>query len=113
VFHEERRHNRSRSRRHGNLIYWRTRERLRDAPIQLTTGRKLEKTLDIVCFVFIACERFGLGHNLYHGFPPPGGVTFTQSGPGSGAANGQTYSFTGFNSSQYHTLYWGLNSVVN
>ena len=47
------------------------------------------------------------------GFPPPGGVTFTQSGPGSGAANGETFSFTGFNSSQYHTLYWGLNSAAN
>ena len=47
------------------------------------------------------------------GFPPPGGVTFTQSGPGSGAANGETFSYTGLNSSQYHTLYWGLNSVAN
>jgi hypothetical protein len=47
------------------------------------------------------------------GYPPPGGVTLSQSGPGSGAANGQTFSYTGFNSTQYHTLYWGLNFVAN
>ena len=47
------------------------------------------------------------------GYTPPGGVTFSSSGPGSGAANGETFAFTGFNSTQYHQLYWGLNFVAN
>jgi len=47
------------------------------------------------------------------GYPPPGGVTFTPSGAGDGAANGETFSYMGFNSSQYNQLYWGLNWVAN
>jgi hypothetical protein len=47
------------------------------------------------------------------GYPPPGGVTFSSSGNGSGAANGETFAYTGFNSSQYNLLYWGLNVVAN
>lgn len=53
------------------------------------------------------------GATFTMGFPPPGGVTFTQSGIGAGAANGQTFAFTGFNTSQFKTLYWGMNTVAN
>jgi Periplasmic copper-binding protein (NosD) len=47
------------------------------------------------------------------GYPPPGGVSLGQSGPGAGNDGGQTFSFTGFNSSVYAQLYWGLNAVAN
>lgn len=47
------------------------------------------------------------------GFPPPGNVTFTQSGNGAGSATGQTFAYTGFNTAQYNTLYYGLNFVAN
>ncbi|HKB99082.1 MAG TPA: NosD domain-containing protein [Terriglobales bacterium] len=47
------------------------------------------------------------------GYPPPGGVTFTSSGPGSGADGGKTFSYTGFNSGAYAKLYWDLNAVAN
>ena len=47
------------------------------------------------------------------GYPPPGGVTWTQSGNGTGADGGQTFSYTGFNSADYAQLYWGPNVVSN
>jgi Periplasmic copper-binding protein (NosD) len=47
------------------------------------------------------------------GYPPPGGVTLGQSGLGDGSANGQTFSYSGFNPSAFAQLYWGLNTVAN
>ncbi|MGB8542921.1 MAG: right-handed parallel beta-helix repeat-containing protein [Candidatus Acidiferrales bacterium] len=47
------------------------------------------------------------------GYPPPGGVTLGQFGNGAGSANGQTFTYAGFNSSDYSQLYWGLNTVAN
>jgi|HubBroStandDraft_6_1064221.scaffolds.fasta_scaffold28030_4 hypothetical protein len=47
------------------------------------------------------------------GYPPTGGVTFGQFGNGAGSANGQTFTYTGFNSADYSQLYWGLNTVAN
>jgi hypothetical protein len=44
-------------------------------------------------------------------YPPPGGVTFSTSGAASAAdAGGKNYIFSGFNSSAYSDLYWGLSS---
>lgn len=71
------------------------------------------KQLWILCALLLVAISPAWATTYTMGFPPPGGVTFSQSGPGSGAVNGETFSYTGFNSSQYHQLYWGLNSVAN
>ena len=71
------------------------------------------KTLWILCALLLLAIGPSWAATYTMGYPPPGGVTLSQSGPGSGAANGQTFSYTGFNSTQYHTLYWGLNFVAN
>jgi hypothetical protein len=50
------------------------------------------------------------------GYPPPGGVTFSSNdstGQASGEAGGETFFYSGFNSADYSTLYWGLNTVAN
>ena len=72
------------------------------------------RTLWISCaFVFLFTAELASAATYTMGYPPPGGVTLSSAGNGAGAANGQTFSFTGFNTAQYNTLYWGLNSVAN
>jgi Right handed beta helix region len=72
------------------------------------------RTLWISCaFVFLFTAELASAATFTMGFPPPGGVTFTQAGNGAGSASGLTFAFTGFNTAQYNTLYWGLNSVAN
>ncbi len=46
------------------------------------------------------------------GYPPVGGATITFSGNSIGPTGG-TYAYTGFNSSAYQQLYWGVNFVLN
>jgi hypothetical protein len=47
-------------------------------------------------------------------YPPPGGVTFSTSGAASaGDAGGKNFIFSGFNSSAYSDLYWGLSSPTS
>jgi hypothetical protein len=46
-------------------------------------------------------------------YPPPGGVNFSSSGAGSGQTGGKTFSYSGFDPSQYETLYWGPLDVAN
>jgi hypothetical protein len=71
------------------------------------------KTLCVVCVLLFAAVVPASATSYTMGYPPPGGVTFNASGPGSGAANGETFSYTGFTPAQYHQLYWGLNTVAN
>jgi hypothetical protein len=47
-------------------------------------------------------------------YPPPGGVSFSTSGASSaGDAGGTNFIFSGFNSSDYSDLYWGLASSTS
>ena len=46
------------------------------------------------------------------GYPPAGGVTLTQSGNPISNGGG-TFAFSGFNTMDYVSLYWGVNTVAN
>jgi hypothetical protein len=46
------------------------------------------------------------------GYPPVGGATITFSGNSIGPTGG-TFAYTGFNSSAYQQLYWGVNFALN
>jgi hypothetical protein len=46
------------------------------------------------------------------GYPPAGGASITQSGSSIGPTGG-TFAYTGFNSSAYVSLYYGVNFVAN
>ncbi len=46
-------------------------------------------------------------------YPPPGGVTWVPSGPGAGSGAGETFTYSGFNPTQYAVLYWGPYDVSN
>jgi hypothetical protein len=41
-------------------------------------------------------------------FPPPGDVIFSSSGAGLGFNGGKTFNFSGFDSTAYSNLYWGI-----
>jgi Periplasmic copper-binding protein (NosD) len=72
------------------------------------------KNVPVLCVLLMSIavsQAWGTTYTM--GYPPPGGVTWTSSGPGDGADGGQTFSYTGFNSGAYAKLYWGLNAVAN
>lgn len=72
------------------------------------------KSVQVLCALLLSIAVIPAWATTYTmGYPPPGGVTFSSSGPGFGAAGGETFSYTGFNSGAYAKLYWGLNAVAN
>jgi hypothetical protein len=72
------------------------------------------KSVQVLCALLLSIAVSPAWATTYTmGYQPPGGVTFSSSGPGSGADGGKTFSYTGFNSGAYAKLYWGLNAVAN
>ena len=72
------------------------------------------KSVQVLCALLLSIAVSPAWATTYTmGYPPPGGVTFSSSGPGSGADGGKTFSYTGFNSGANAKLYWELNAVAN
>jgi hypothetical protein len=72
------------------------------------------KSVQVLCALLLSIAVSPAWATTYTmSYQPPGGVTFSSSGPGSGADGGETFSYTGFNSGAYAKLYWGLNAVAN
>jgi hypothetical protein len=72
------------------------------------------KTLHALALLLtIAVSPAWAGTTYTMGYPPPGGVSFSSSGSGSGADGGETFSYTSFNTADYAQLYWGLNTSAN
>lgn len=46
-------------------------------------------------------------------YPPPGGVTFAASGPGSGVSGGKTYHYSALDPLAFSELYWTFTQIDN
>jgi hypothetical protein len=46
-----------------------------------------------------------------YGWPPPGGAAYTETGTDPANPGGVSFSYTGFNSSMYGQLYFGLDQI--
>ncbi len=69
-------------------------------------------TVSLLSFLALSCGSLNAGPLTGPAYPPPGGVTFSGSGPGSGSG-GKTFSYSGFDNTAYGSLYWGPTSVLN
>jgi hypothetical protein len=75
--------------------------------------KKFGDFLYVVCAAVAGRDWPSFGYNLYDGLSATGWSDVQSIRDRPGAANGETFSYTGFNPSQYQQLYWGLNSVAN
>ncbi|MGC1448740.1 MAG: right-handed parallel beta-helix repeat-containing protein [Candidatus Sulfotelmatobacter sp.] len=68
------------------------------------------------CYVISIALLFAAAHSqaatYTMGYPPVGGATIAFTGNSIGPTGG-TFSYTGFNSSSYQQLYWGVNFALN
>jgi hypothetical protein len=65
----------------------------------------------LLCLVPLSAAILGAGL-IGPVYPAPGGNSFSSSG-NSGTAGGKTYSYSGFDPTQYDQLYWGPTDILN
>jgi hypothetical protein len=67
-----------------------------------------------VCLLAMLCGApYLFAGNYSMGYTPPGGVTINQGGGPSYTSSPALFSYQGFNSSDYQSLYYGVNYVTN